>query len=59
MPNQLNNAEGIFYRDIIPFLPQTEFVKNASSDSVVIKGYLSAELVWRLSEFAFFVRLLR
>lgn len=41
------------------FVPTSEFDKNANSVSVGTRASFSAELVWRLSEFAFFVRLLR
>jgi len=36
-----------------------EFDKNANSDDIGVLIALYIELVWRLSEFAFFVRLLR
>ncbi len=56
MPNQLNNAKSEFsHRDIIPVLYlQSEFDKNADSVSVGTGNSFYAELVWRLSEFAFF-----
>jgi len=65
MPNQLNisiRGNFIFLRITAPFLRMLslcEFDKNANSvnESVLIALYI--ELVWRLSEFAFFVRLLR
>ncbi len=37
----------------------TEFDKNANSDSVIVEQFIFCRLVWRLSEVAFFVGLLR
>ena len=56
MPNQLNNAENaitaIEHYTLLP--PADEFDKNANFFSVGARAFLlSAELVWRLSEFAF------
>ena len=59
LPNQLNNAE-IVIPDMEHYTllsPTNEFDKNANFVSVGARVFLlSAELVWRLSEFAFFVR---
>ena len=50
----------ILIGDIILFsCLHSEFDKNANSVSVGTKDFFSAEMVWRLSEFAFFVRWLR
>ena len=62
MPNQQNNAEkDIIHQGIIIFFSQQqfEFDKNANSINVSMQVCPYVELVWRLSEFAFFVRLLR
>ena len=59
MPNQLNNAENAIpaMEHYTLLLPADEFDKNANFVSVGARAFLlSAELVWRLSEFAFFVR---
>ena len=59
MPNQLNNAENAIpaMEHYTLLLPADEFDKNANFVSVGARVFLlSAELVWRLSEFAFFVR---
>ena len=37
----------------------TEFDKKANSVYIIVVTPISYKLVWRLSEFAFFVRLLR
>ena len=50
----------ILYRDNIPFYNhKLNLIKMQILILWVYKHLLSAELVWRLSEFAFFVRLLR
>ena len=64
MPNQLNIKTGaIFYFQELLYLfcaySFCEFDKNANSINVSVLIALYIELVWRLSEFAFFVRLLR
>ena len=64
VPNQLNISirGNFFFIGIVIFsytCPYTEFDKNASSDNMDVLIALYIELVWRLSEFAFFVRLLR
>ena len=47
-----------FYAPIV-FSHASEFDKNANSLGVSVHTCSYIELVWRLSEFAFFVRLLR
>ena len=60
VPNQLNHARMGSLRGFCLFLClQSKFDKNADFGSVGTGTSLSAELVWRLPEFAFFVRLLR
>ncbi len=66
VPNQLNikiGAISLFFTGVLSTIFEhnciSEFDKNANSINTIVLIALYIELVWRLSEFVFFVRLLR